>query len=93
MAGALMGPGAPGGGGGRALASCSRRTWCCSCWIFRGSLGRERKATPSERELEGTSVGGSEVKSWTRQTTSASSTLRPLNEAQATGLSVFVACR
>lgn len=22
----------------RTLASCSRRIWCCSCWIFRGSL-------------------------------------------------------
>lgn len=30
--------GAPAGGASRALASCSRRIWCCSCWIFRGSL-------------------------------------------------------
>lgn len=53
-ASALMGSGAAGGGGKggeggalrgaqaggacRALASCSRRIWCCSCWSFRGSL-------------------------------------------------------
>lgn len=33
--------GAPAGGGCRALASCSSRTWFCSCWIFRGSLGSQ----------------------------------------------------
>lgn len=30
--------GAQAGGACRALASCSRRIWCCSCWSFRGSL-------------------------------------------------------
>lgn len=48
--------------GCRALASCSRRIWFCSCWIFRGSLGRETKATPSEREPEGTFLWCREVK-------------------------------
>lgn len=45
----------------RTLASCSRRIWCCSCWIFRGSLGREREATPSERALGGGSLGAARV--------------------------------
>lgn len=31
--------------GCRPLAACSRRIWFCSCWSFRGSLGRETKAT------------------------------------------------
>ena len=31
--------------GCRALASCSRRIWFCSCWIFRGSLQREKSDT------------------------------------------------
>lgn len=48
--------------GCRALASCSRRIWFCSCWIFRGSLGRETKATPSEREPEGRFLWCREVK-------------------------------
>lgn len=39
------GGGKGGEGGCRALASCSRRIWVCSCWIFRGSLGRETKDT------------------------------------------------
>lgn len=36
--------GAPAGGASRALASCSRRIWCCSCWIFKGSLGEREKS-------------------------------------------------
>lgn len=43
--------GAPAGEGSRAPASCSRRIWCCSCWIFRGSLGgRERGRSHTFRE-------------------------------------------
>lgn len=40
------GGGGKGGDGGalsRAPASCSRRIWFWSCWIFRGSLGRQRE--------------------------------------------------
>lgn len=68
--------GAAAGGGCHALASCSSRIWFWSCWIFRGSLwgvGGERKATPSERELEGMFTWGSEVNLGAKLLTYASS--------------------
>lgn len=37
--------------GCRALASCSRRIWFCSCWIFRGSLWSQGCAPPGGSPL------------------------------------------
>lgn len=101
-ASALMGSGAAGGGGKggeggalrgaqaggacRALASCSRRIWCCSCWSFRGSLGRQRSATRSEREPAGTCIWAARL-SWEHNLPR----LPAPHEAQATGLQ-GVAC-
>lgn len=56
--------GAPAGGGCRALASCSSRTWFCSCWIFRGSLRGDKSDTFREG-TRGRFVRGSEDHLWT----------------------------
>lgn len=51
------GGGGKGGEGGalrcRALASCSRRIWFWSCWIFSGSLGRPGRHPAARSRVPG----------------------------------------